>query len=80
MSMAQVSGTFTYKMKSGVEVEFDYVGIFYGASDHMPDEVRDVCPSWGEEVSEEELEDEQVAIDEAALKAATKKFKEEYGA
>ena len=78
MSTARVTGNFTYKMSSGKEVEFDYVGIFYGASDHRADEVQDVCPSFGEEVSTEELEYEQGAIETAALEAALAKFKEEY--
>jgi hypothetical protein len=78
MSTARVTGSFTYKMKSGKEVEFDYVGIFYGVEDHLADEVQDVCPSWGEYISEAEAEDEQEAIEEAALNAAIAKFREEY--
>jgi len=76
MSTARVSGYFTYKMKSGVEVEFEYVGILYGASDHRADEVQDVCPT--EEVSEEEVEAEQEEIEAAALTAAIAKFNEEF--
>ena len=78
MSTARVTGTFTYKMTSGQEVEFDYVGIFYGASDRIADKVEDVCPSYGEEVPAEELEYEQGAIETAALEAALTKFIEEY--
>jgi len=78
MPICTIYGNFTYKMKSGQEVEFSYCVRFFGVSDHRVDEVEDACPSWGEEVPQDELENEQEAIEEAALKAATEKFKEEY--